>query len=349
MMYNFQKNRRYAIVSDKISKISGEISASPLKLWQTLILCAVCSLSAALSAALGSLLFMCISASAFAFMLLHSHAAWCCLPLAAALALLFSGDLLFSIAALLFLPVGAALYFCIKHHASLAVTTAVLSVFMLLCSCALFGAVLYNAYGSVIGGAKQYLGELENTLDYFISLAASVTDESGTAFLSDNALSQMRESIIMQTPSFIIVGIELLAYGTAKLFLLLCIMFSRRSILPSVWKVRVSLPASLLFVLSYIVHIFSVNSGVVYYSAMSLMYIIMPMASISGFHAMFGRQSSFGASRPQQLKIPLIVMCVVFLIMNPFLLLCVFCFWGAFDSLRALLKERAERGGGSDL
>ena len=144
---------------------------------------------------------------------------------------------------------------------------------------------------------------------------------------------------------------ELLAYGSAKLFRLLSLIFKTDGFFNGPWRVRVALPTSVIFTVCYFVCLIATGNSksdvlnIIAYSAENLMLILMPLSAISGFHAMFSKGGSFRSARSTGTRVFMIVMCAVFFFMSPLMLFAMLGIWGAFDGMR---RASARRGNPHD-
>lgn len=326
-------------MNDRIN--NSDNAAAPLALWQALLLSAITALTASFAAFVGSGFFMCISGVLFAFALCRRNTfIWCSAPAAYVLGLLLIRSPLLSLTSLLFLAIGLPFAACIKRRCSLSVTTAALSVAAAVVLASLFAAAVVRGYGDLVRGFSTYFDEMKASVNEVLNAFRDVTDENGFVIFSDQTVAAIKESLIMTAPAMAIIVCEAAAYITAKMFLLLCNVFKDSELVHRPWRVHTSLAASIVFTLSYLVFVFAPRANIVYYSAANLMFILIPLTSISGFHAMFGDHSSFRTSQRSGTRILLISTCVVFFFISPVLLLAMFSFWGAFDGIRLYMKKR---------
>ncbi len=327
-------------MTDKIKNTAS------LPTWQSLLLTALSALAAAFAALIGSGLFICVSGVLFAFLLCRGTAAsWAAAPVAYALSFLFMGDPVFALTSLLFLVIAVPLAFCIKRRFSLSVTVAVLTLAVAATVAALFAATVAEVYGSVVEGFKLYIADMKAIFNEIFSPFRSLTDDAGYIIFTDQIIAELKQMFVMILPAFAVICCEALAYITAKMFLLLCIIFKDDALIFRPWRLRTATATSVVFALSYLVFILSSGTGVIFYSALNLMAILMPLTSISGFHAMFGEGSVFRNTPRQGTRIMLVTTCIVFLIISPVLLLATLSFWGAFDGVRNYFRNKKNDGG----
>lgn len=312
-----------------------------LALWKTLLIAAISASAAAAAVYMGSAFLMCTVGILFAYPLCRGgYAAWLAAPAAYVLTLALSGDLLYSLSSLVFIVTGAALAICVKKKCRLSVTAAVLTVTVAITVGVLFFAAIYSVYGALFAGFTAYINDLRAAIAPMIAQLRSITDENGFTVLTDQVIASMKESFLMTAPGITVIVCELFALVMAKLFVVVCKIFNDRALLPDNWHVHTALPTSVLFVISYTVCFFAPSAGIVAYSALNLMMILLPLTSISGFHSMFGANSAFRTTKSQTSKILMVVICIVFFFINPLMPFATFAFWGTFEDIRKYLQNK---------
>lgn len=318
-------------MTDKINTKNNKIY---LPVWQVLLFALLSALISAASATIGSVLLCCISGLLFAYVFYRGGvSSLTAAPIAYAVTFLFLSDPLASLAALAFLPIGFALSLCVGKKRSLSVTAAILTVAVALASAVLFMSSLYRTYGGLSGSLNAYFEDFKSAFRPMLQVMKEMTDENGYVIFTEQAIAEIKEYTLMTAPAVLIIVCEVLAVIMSKIYISLFKVFKDTPPVKRPWQIHTSLPTYLLFAVSYFACMIASSSEIIFYSALNIMLILIPFTSISGFHSMFGG-SFFRSTEKHGLKIFTVIMCVVFLFINPVLLLSVFSFWGAFDSIR---------------
>lgn len=321
----------------------------------TVLAAASALLAATAASVLGSGFLLCISGVILAFLFAadRSIISLAAVPAAYLFSLLFTRDLTLSLTSLLFLPFGLALAICVMRQLSLSHTTVVMTVMSALCVGVLFAVWTVDLYGGTLTESfKLYLADLRSVYGQIADMIVSVTDEAGISLISRDALDSLASSVKLILPGILVLMCELWAYGSAKLFRLFSIIFKCGDLFRRPWKVSVALPTSALFVVCFVICMFAPGNSkndivnIIAYSAANLMYILLPLSAISGFHAMFGVGGAFRRSRSVGFRVLLIVMCGVSFFINPLMLCAMLAIWGAFESMRRSSFEKRKNGRG---
>lgn len=323
-----------------------------------IVLSAASALLAATGASvLGSGTLICASGALLAFLLAadRSIISLAAVPAAYLFSLLFSGNFKISLASLLFLPIGLALAVCVMREVSLSRTVAVMTVIIAVCIGTLFVAWTVKLYGAPIAESlKMYADDLRTNYNQAADTLVSVTDEAGISIVSRDALDSLAASVKLILPGILVVLCQLLAYCSAKLFRLFSIIFKCGGFFRRPWRVSVALPTSILFCICYFICLFSSGNSdsdiinIILYSAANLMYILLPMSAISGFHSMFGAGGTFRRTRSIGVRVMLIASCAVFVLINPLMLCALLAIWGAMEGIRRVGAERRKNRDGGD-
>ena len=142
---------------------------------------------------------------------------------------------------------------------------------------------------------------------------------------------------------------QLFAYLTAKIYRLLALAFGADFLFArDKWPLTASIPAYIIFVISYFFTVFSSESSVISYAAVNLLYIFLPITSAGGFHGLFLTGRSSSDKRRTKSRIPLIVLCAVLFMLSPVSLFILLSFWGAIRTLGAALRNWLMKRGSSD-
>ena len=344
-MYNDMNGRKREGISDlpRIKPIASAVLAAAAAL-----------LSATAAAVLGSGLLLCLAGAAMAYLFAAGRGfiPVLALPMSYLFAYLFTGDAIRSLTALLSVPIGLVLALCIFRKAPLSITVASLTPVIAVCAGALMCYWLSHIYGTtVLESFKLYKADIASYYDRAAGYITSVTGDDGTSLVSRDTLDAVVSSMKLIIPALCAVLCELLAYGSAKLFRLLSLIFKTDGFFNGPWRVRVALPTSVIFTVCYFVCLIATGNSksdvlnIIAYSAENLMLILMPLSAITGFHAMFGEGGSFRSARSTGTRVFMIVMCAVFFFMSPLMLFAMLGIWGAFDGMR---RASARRGGSGD-
>lgn len=253
---------------------------------------------------------------------------------------------LWILSAFLYIPVGIALAACIFDRRNLTVTvTAVAVVFgvLLLSSAAI---QLQLAYGNIREGLAALRNQFESGLTDILSSVKLPGEDDILYVFTEKEIQGMIQSAIMLLPAMGILICQLLAYLTAKIYRLLTLALGADFLFEKAkWPLTASIPAYIVFTVSYFISLYTDEASVISYAAYNLLYIFLPVTAAAGFHTIFDMQT-LGKSRK---RIPLIiVLCAVGLIISPTALLILLSFLGAIRTFYAAIIKWMKKHSGPD-
>lgn len=251
-------------------------------------------------------------------------------------------------AAFLYIPVGMALAACIYNRQNLTTTVTVLAVVFGIILLSLAALQLQMQYGNVLKGFAALRDQMLEGLTNVLS-SIGLPGEDGIMYVyTEKDVQGIIQSMVLLLPAMAVLACQLFAYLTAKIYRLLVLslhadfLFDREK-----WSLTASVPAYIVFVVSYLFTLFSSQSSIISYAAINLLYIFLPVTAAGGFHGMFltGGVQSRGRARN---RVPLIVLCAVLFMLSPISLFILLSFFGAFRTLGAALRSWLKKRGGSD-
>ncbi len=290
----------------------------------------------------GSLFCMVISSAALALLLIAEHSFLAFLPIPAGyvIAVVLTGDPLYSIAAFAAVPAAFAIRVCFAKKTSLSVTVIAASVFTGLSFALIICNYLkYNA-GSVTEGFRQIKSAAGSAINDLFAEYNKYNAETGAAFpeFTDEMVSLLKKTIIMTAPGMYAILVEAAAYATEKLMRLLALITRCTPVTGRRQRITLGLGAAIIFLVSYAVSSFIPSDSVVFYTAENLMLIVLPLAAVAGIHNMFGTDSIFRRRGRVGLKILTVGLCVMALYVSPVMLFILFALWGSAGAVgRAIL------------
>lgn len=297
-----------------------------------------------LTSGYGGLLFFCISSALFAFVLTADFKpvyiiAAAAVALAASLASGVRGVV--CLAALSFIPVAFLLSETVRKKKSLSVAVIVITVALAVMAGVGAAAVLTAGGGdfSVLTGRLE---EARSAVTEYLT-SFSYTAPDGTSFgFSENDVSQIIAGMVMQLPSLVVLFFFAVSYITAKIYRAVAAVLDCSAMFPGGrWCVTAGLPASLLFAASYLITALSYKTSVVYYTAVNLLYMLLPAMAITGFGYMFGRESRFRRGMSGPFKALMIFMCLAALYLNPVMLLVLAAFFTLAENIKAWRNKKS--------
>lgn len=334
-----------------------EISPSPRPkaVFSAVAAAAIVILSLLSALGLGGLPLISLAGVAFAYLICtHKNLLPAAvLPLAFLGAFAVSGDLAVSFAALLFVPVGAALAYTTLTKRTLTVTVTVTCVFVLIAFGAYFAVSVTDIYGEGLRESLAAFGrDAESAVREVLSLF-QYEDPSGKEIfsLADEDISFLIDTVVMLLPSVCVVTCQLTAYGAARLLQLFCRLSGHGSYYERPYTVTVSAAAGAIYIIAYMISFLSREASVLSYAALNLTYILMPVCAAAGFHYLFSKGGIFRGHIPRSTKTIIIITCGFCILMSPFSfipLLSVFGSTGAIGrSFGEFVRSRRNKNGDS--
>lgn len=282
---------------------------------------AATALSAITAAGIGGMLCTGLAGCAFALLLssVRGFIPWIALPLSFGCAFLLTGDILLSACVLLYVPVGIILAYCAYTERGLSVTVAALTVALLLSMGAILTVSVTELFSQSIKESYKSLGaELEKSLfDMFSALSYPAPD--GEVYtIPEETVAALIEMSVMILPAVIVVTCQLLAYVTAKIFKSLDSSFGTRALFAGKeYGVTLSLPCAVIYLVSVAVSFFATEASVIAYSAINLIYILMPAAAIVGFKLLFYKNGFLRRNREGRRNGLMLGMIIFLAVMSP--------------------------------
>lgn len=250
------------------------------------------------------------------------------------------------LAAFLYIPIGFALAACIYSGKNLTITTAVLSVIFGVVLLSIAAVQVWIQYGDLREGFAALWEQFQNGLTDMLS-SIGLPGENGVIYVyTEREVQALVQSATMLLPAMGVLACQLFAYLTAKIYRLLALALNANYLFPKgKWPVTASVPAYIVFVVSYFFTIFSSETSIASYAAINLLYIFLPVTSVAGFHAMFSTSGRLSSRGRRGSRIILIVLCVIIFNLSPVALFILMAFFGAIrtfsTALRSWLKKRS--------
>ncbi len=251
-------------------------------------------------------------------------------------------------AAFLFIPVGMVLAACIYNRQNLTTTVTVLAVVFGIILLSLAALQLQIQYGDIRDGFAALRDQILEGLTNVLS-SIGLPGEDGIIYVyTEKEVQGIVQSMVLLLPAMAMLACQLFAYLTAKIYRLLALSFSADFLFAKEkWPLTASVPAYIVFVVTYFFTLFSSQSSVISYAAINLLYIFLPVTAAGGFHGMFLTGHIQGRGRARS-RIPLIVLCAVLFTLSPISLFILLSFFGAFRTLGAALRGWLKNRNGSD-
>ncbi len=252
-------------------------------------------------------------------------------------------------AAFLYIPVGMALAACIYNRQNLTTTVTVLAVVFGIILLSLASLQLQIQYGNIRDGFAALRDQIQEGLTNILS-SIGLSGEDGIIYVyTEKDVQSIVQSMLLLLPALSVLACELFAYLTAKIYRLLALSFHADFLFAKEkWPLTASIPAYIVFVVSYFVTLFSSQSSVISYAAINLLYIFLPVTTADGLNGLFLKGGKgIGKNRPVG-RIALIILCVVLFMLSPVSLFILLSFFGAFRTLGAALRNWLKNRSDSD-
>ena len=269
----------------------------------------------------------------FAFLLCAGRGIlpWISVVLSAGISCIVTKDISDTLVSLIFVLFGVALAYTVFTKRSLTVTVAFLTVCVALSMGAGLASSATELYGQGIKGSVIAFGrEFKELVNAAISSIGYMGRDKEIYGFSPDMIESYTEMIIMMLPSAMIMVCEVIAYAAARLFQLIAVkagygvFFKDKEM-----KLTLSLPSAILFLLSFSAGSLFVDNPVIFYAAINIAYIIMPLAAVAGARFIFGKGGLLRRGLPRRSLIMFIGTCVFVVILSGFSVLPMLSFLGS--------------------
>ncbi len=288
----------------------------------------------------GGIMFLTVAVGLFAYVLLASFSFLYIgmgAVISVAVAMLCGVKFPLALASLVFIPLALAISECVRRRAGLSGTVAVTTITAIGILAVFSGICLLFAREDFVTAVKG-LGD-----QYFSMTEASLRQLNNTpagTVISDTAISTMLDTVKLTMPSMIVLLLMGMSYLAAKIFRLATIVSdSSEMFFGGGWPITASLAGSVVFIACYILTMFAVNADVLYYSAVNILYIILPAQAIVGFRLMFGRYSVL-RRQTSFLRGALVILSIYLALSNPVMLFMLAATFTSFYNIRLWLIKR---------
>ncbi len=322
---------------------------SPLSTGVALSLTAVSSiLAGAFPSDYGGIIFLIMSVGLFSYVLtarfnlLFILASAVC---SVAVSMACGVKLPYALVALSFIPLSFILSDSVRKRKCLSQTVSALTVGFVALIAAILG-LFYLAEGNeLVTALTNMMNDFFASLDAYIAKINEAAKAAGKEVYTENYIQSLKNAIYLLMPSMIVLVCMAASFAAAKVFRLATIVAdSNEMFFGGAWPVSASFLGSIVFLVAFIVSIFTLKSQIVYYSAVNIMYIFMPSQTIVGFKLMFARGGFL--RHPQKRGLGLITtgLLIYFAFVNPILILELAAMFTAFYNIRVwmYLKRKSK-------
>ncbi|MBE6587904.1 MAG: hypothetical protein E7647_05765 [Ruminococcaceae bacterium] len=304
-------------------------------------------LSAITAVGFGGILCTGLAGCTFALLLssVRGFIPWLCLPLSFGAALLMSGDVMLSLCSLFFVPLGVILAYCAFTERGLSVTVAALTVGVLLAMGALLTVSVAELYeGSLKECYSAFGADVKQSLEEIFSAMKLPSADGEIYSLPGEAVTALMETAVMILPAVIVVTCEAIAYVIARAFKLLAGLFGIGALFAKKsYSITVSVPASIIYILSLAVSYFVTEASVIAYSAVNLAYILMPACAVAGFNYILGREGILRKGLAGGGRVMIIIAVVFMIFMSPVSFIGIMAMFGCIYTIyRAIASRKKE-------
>lgn len=245
-----------------------------------------------------------------------------------------------ALTALVFIPISFSMSMAVRRRAGLSATVAVGTMTTVVLLAFIAGICYFTVREELVSALGSIWGQYEDMMRSFTSRMNSTA--AGTV-ISDTMIEELIRATMMILPSMLVLIIMGVCYLAAKLFRLATIVSDSGEMFEGgSWHVTASLSGSVVFIASYLVTMFTFNSEIIYYSALNILYIILPAQAIVGFRLMFGKRSPVKL-RHGWMRLMVIALCVYLLFSNFVMLLMLAASFAAFFNIRLWMMSVKKR------
>ncbi len=239
--------------------------------------------------------------------------------------------------ALCYIPISLSISISLKKRAGLSATVA----FSAAVTVGLLAVAVGICYLTMKESFTEALHSIWQQYEYMMRQSAEQMNSTpaGTV-ITENTLTALLNTMLMVIPSIIVLICMALCYISAKIVRLAALVGDSNEMFEGgSWPVTASLAGSVVFIVSYIISMLAYNSDVIYFSAVNIMYIILPSQAIVGFKLMFSARSPV-RFRGGFFKMMITFLCVYLLFANPVMLCVVAATFTSFYNIRVWWLKR---------
>ena len=239
--------------------------------------------------------------------------------------------------ALSYIPISFAISVSLKRRAGLSATVAA--------STAVTVGIIAIILGLCFLTVRESLTEALNAIwqQYEAMMRQSAQQMNSTAagtVITENTLTALMNTTIMILPSMIVLICMALNYVSAKILRLAALVTdSNEMFFGGAWPITASLAGSVVFIACYLVSMFAYNWEIIYFSAVNIMYIVLPAQAIVGFRLMFSKNSPV-KFRSSFWRVLITFGCFYLLFTNPVMLFMVAATFTSFFNIRIWWLKR---------
>ncbi|MBR6676820.1 MAG: DUF2232 domain-containing protein, partial [Clostridia bacterium] len=263
-------------------------------------------------------------------------------PVAAALAYILSASPLLTACALLYVPIGIAVAFCIFTEKRLSSALAVVTVVTCIATGAVFAVSVLRMYpGDYLERFKTFGSDFSDLLNSVFSSVQlpSVNGEAG--YLSEEDIQLLISGVVMVIPAVSVITCQVLAYITIRCVKLGAKYIRMENILfgPG-YKITIKLPTAILYLAASVLAFLSTKASVLAYSAINISYIMMPVCCAAGYNMLLGKYGLVRRLFPTLSKGTLTIIVVILLLLSPLVFAEVLSLYSAVGVLVAAIKRK---------
>ncbi|MBQ7836590.1 MAG: hypothetical protein IJ389_04980 [Clostridia bacterium] len=242
---------------------------------------------------------------------------------------------------LIYIPIAFAISGAVRKRAGLSQTVAVATM----TSVAIIAVIAGICYICVKDAFTDALTAVWSQYEEMMYHSAQQMNSTPAGVvISDTLINEIIHTTLMVLPSVAVLCCMGICYIGAKLFRLATVVSDSNELFDGGrWPITASLAGSVVFIASYLVTMFTFNSEIVYFSAINILYIILPSQAIEGFRLMFGRRSPVKL-KAGWMRVLLTALCVYLIFYNPVMLLMVAASFTSFYNIRVwLIAQKKKR------
>jgi len=323
-------------------RFAAPAGCSPMSLGISLSLAAVSSiLAGAFPSDYGGIIFLVVATGLFGYVLTADFRPWYIIGGAAVSVLVaMACGVVFPLAlvSLAYIPLAFVLSEAARQRKGLSGTVAAMTGVLVVMVVITVG-LLYLTNGSeLVEAVKANINGVFDKLEAYIR---RINDAAGKDIYTENHIQAFKNAILLLSPSMLALLCMAASYGAAKVFRLATIVAdSNEMFYGGVWPISASLMGSLVFAAAYLVSMFAFRSQTVYYSAVNVMYIMMPAQAIVGMRLLFGRGGFLRSGGMKGMKLLTIGLLVYFTLMSPIMIFELAAMFTVFYNIRVWLFMR---------